>query len=78
MSDERGARVEGKEGMRAKVERPCKGARVKGMERFEGNVPQEKTAESDSKNFIAEHRAGGALSTLDSLWGHFGATLGSL
>ena len=33
VSDGHGARVEGKGGMRAKVEGPCKGARVKGMER---------------------------------------------
>ena len=33
VSDGRVARVEGKEGMRANGEGPCKGARVKGMER---------------------------------------------
>ena len=32
-SDGHGVRVGGKLGMRAKVEGPCKGARVKGMER---------------------------------------------
>ena len=33
VSDGHGARVEGKAALRAKVEGPCKGARVKGMER---------------------------------------------
>ena len=77
VSDGHGARVEGKGSMRAKVEGPCKGARVKGVERSYGNIPPQKTAESDSKNFIAEHRAAHG-----EPWGggfrHFSFALGSL